>query len=249
MTIGIYAIRNKLNGKVYVGKSVNIEARWYCHKWSLKTAVRPKDCNRHLWLSVKKHGLSAFSFEVIESFDVVDERAIAERELYWIDKLNSCDRQFGYNLRRDSSSRMLVHEETRARISHVTKGDKNGNFGNKWTQDMKSSMSVDALRRHSEGRYGEEWRTKISKASSRIWVDAEKKAAMAAKVAEAKLKYYFVQYTKSGEIVRVWSSVKEIVEVNPEYKWQNIYSVCNGYKGSYRGFVWRSYERTDSLIA
>lgn len=249
MTIGIYAIRNKDDGRAYVGKSVNIEARWSTHRWNFKSEVRPKDCNRHLWGSVRKHGIDKFSFEILETFDVVDERLIAERELFWMDKLKSCDRQFGYNLRRDSSSRMIVHDETRARLSLVTKGRLNGNYGNKWTQSMKSSMSADAIGRHAEGRYGEDWRRKISQASSATWKDENLKRQMASNVSKAKMKYYFVQYTKSGDVVRVWSSIAEIVESNPEYKWQNIYSVCNGYKGSYRGFVWRSYERTDALIA
>lgn len=32
MTIGIYAIINKINGKVYIGKSKNIEKRFYLGK-------------------------------------------------------------------------------------------------------------------------------------------------------------------------------------------------------------------------
>lgn len=62
---------------------------------------------------------------------------------------------------------------------------------------------------------------------------------MTKKVSESKRKYDFEQYSKDGELLKVWESVEQIVLANPEYKWQNIYSVCNGYRISYRGFIWK----------
>ena len=62
---------------------------------------------------------------------------------------------------------------------------------------------------------------------------------MRKKVSIAVKKYRFQQYTRDGEFIREWESVKEIVAENPGYKWQNIYSVCNGYKKTYMGFVWK----------
>lgn len=32
---GVYAIKNTVNGKFYVGSSVNIKQRWYDHCWRL----------------------------------------------------------------------------------------------------------------------------------------------------------------------------------------------------------------------
>ena len=36
-----------------------------------------------------------------------------------MDDYKSTDRQFGYNLRRDSSTQMIVHEETKQLIEHL----------------------------------------------------------------------------------------------------------------------------------
>ena len=47
------------------------------------------------------------------------------------------------------------------------------------------------------------------------------------------------QYSKDGEFINKFDSIKSIIEENPSYKWQNIYSVCNGYKKSYMGFIWK----------
>jgi len=36
----------------------------------------------------------------------------------------------------------------------------------------------------------------------------------------------------------MWFSVEEIIKFNPNYKWQNIYAVCNGYKPTMYGYIW-----------
>lgn len=41
------------------------------------------------------------------------------------------DRKFGYNLRMDSSTKMIVHEETKKLLSKVNSGENNPNFGNR----------------------------------------------------------------------------------------------------------------------
>lgn len=87
---GIYIIRNTVNGKVYVGQSVDIYHRWSEHRRLLNEG---KHVNRHLQSAVNKYGLGAFVFNIIEecSVDFLDER-----EVFWIERLNSF-RQ-GYNL-------------------------------------------------------------------------------------------------------------------------------------------------------
>lgn len=237
MTSGIYCIRNALNGKVYVGKSINIERRFLAHSYLLNKDHCASDVNRHLFNAVKKYGIENFSFEIIEK--VEGEESLTERELFWMVELKSTDRDFGYNLRMDSSSKCYVHDETREIFRSIFSGEGNPNFGNKWSDDQRLKMSEIAKSRHKSGVYGDEWKSKISKASSEMWKDEDKKSEMARKVAKSKQKYDFEQYSKDGELLRVWESVEQIVLANPEYKWQNIYSVCNGYKKSYRGFIWK----------
>lgn len=207
------------------------------HIYLLNKDVCTVNTNRHLFNAVKKYGIENFSFDVVE--EVEGEESLAERELFWMVELKSTDRDFGYNLRVDSSSKCYVHDETREIFRSIFSGEGNPNFGNKWSDDQKLRMSEIAKSRHESGVYGDEWKSKISKASSEMWKDEEKKSEMAKKVAESKRKYDFEQYSKDGELLKVWESVEQIVLANPEYKWQNIYSVCNGYKKSYRGFVWK----------
>jgi hypothetical protein len=48
-----------------------------------------------------------------------------------MDNYKSTDREFGYNLRRDSSTQMIVHEETKQLLSKCNLGENNPNYGNK----------------------------------------------------------------------------------------------------------------------
>ena len=239
MTIGIYSITNKITGKRYIGKSINIERRFTDHRCSLKKKECGKSTNRHLFNSVKEYGIDCFDFEIIEKFETVDESAIAEAELKWIRYYKTTDGKFGYNFRLDSDTGMIVHDETRLLMSKSRRGSDNPNFNNKWSQDQKDRMSKIAKERHSAGYYGDEWKSKISEASTQMWTNETKKLEMAKKVSLKKRKYNFHQYTKDGVFIRTWESVEEIINDNPSFKWQNIYSVCNGYKKSYMGFVWK----------
>lgn len=59
MTCGIYKIENKLNGKVYIGQSINIEQRWREHK-SRYLSIDEKEYNKPLYNAIRKYGLQKF---------------------------------------------------------------------------------------------------------------------------------------------------------------------------------------------
>lgn len=239
MTIGIYAIINNIDGKCYVGKSVNVERRLSTHRSLLgKDKITPKQTNRKLFNAVKEHGIEYFVFNIIETFNVIDESLIAERELFWMDFFKKAGGV--YNLRRDSSSGMIVHDETRKLLSARSSGENNPNYGNKWDEHKKQRMSELKSQQHSNGVYGDDWRSKISVASSKMWSEnPDTKRRMALKVKAKKHVYNFIQMTESGDVIKVWDSVDEILNVHPDWKWQNIYSVCNGHKKRIYGFKWK----------
>ena len=241
MTIGIYVIEHTTSLKKYVGKSCKIESRFSAHRWALKLPAPGRQCNRYLWAAVRKDGLAAFRFRVIETFDQVDEAKMAERELYWMDRYGTTDRDFGYNLRRDSSTKMVVHEDTRVIMREIFKGADNPNYGNKWSQQQRDAMSEITKERHRLGFYKtEQCRLRKSEIRKKFWANPENAKKLAEKLKIVKRKYHFYKYDRSGKLLEIYTSLARIIELNPGYKWQNIYSVCNGYKPTYMGFVWRS---------
>lgn len=63
MTIGVYAIVNKINGDRYIGGSRNIEHRIACHKSDLRKEVHK---NRNLQAAWNLYGESCFELVVLE---------------------------------------------------------------------------------------------------------------------------------------------------------------------------------------
>lgn len=246
MTIGIYSITNITDNKRYIGKSINIEHRFWCHRNKLSKVERDKNqVNRHLWNAVKKYGLDNFKFEILEAHVTLDENHLKDRELYFMDLYNSCDRNFGYNLRRDSSTNSVVHEETRALISKATKGSLNGNYGHKWTQEQRERMSELKKAQVAAGIYdwqqSPEHKEFLSKQAKELWKDKDKLDSMSKKVAILNSTLRFYEYDKTTkELIKVWESMHEILTEHPDYHRIAIYSVCNGYKKSYRGSIWVS---------
>lgn len=238
--IAIYSVVCKFNNKRYVGKSRNVKQRFSQHKYDLKKETKNKDCNRHLFNAVKKYGIENFDFVILEEFESISENDLKDKELYWMDFYNSCDRAFGYNLRRDSSTETTMSDETKSIKSLLSKGENNPNYKNKWSDSQKQRMSDIAKERHRTGlHYGNEWKSKQSIKSTLMWKDLNKKNQMAEKVKLAKRQFIFHQYDLNDNFIKTWYSVEDILFSNPTWKWQNIYSVCNGYKPTYRGFKWK----------
>ena len=239
---GIYGIRNTINNKIYIGKSKNIFKRWSSHKSELKRDVKKKDTNRYLWSSVKKYGLDNFEFIIIEEL-IINEELFKIKELYWMDFYNSCNRDFGYNLRRDSKTNMIVHEDTKVLLRESMKGNGNPNFGNKWSEEQKKFMSELKKEGFKNGTL------KIDIANTykgieernRRWEEnPQLKINMRKKVSEHHNLYQYLKVDKvTGEVLETFESRLELLEKNPNYVTSPLLSVCNGWKSSYKGFLWR----------
>lgn len=89
---GIYCIKNKVNSKLYIGKTINLYRRKYQHIGELK---RNKHKNSHLQYAFNKYGIDNFAFEIIEFCELKD---LGYREYYWINYHKSYNRNSGYNI-------------------------------------------------------------------------------------------------------------------------------------------------------
>lgn len=94
----VYKITNKVNKKFYIGSSKTLKSRWAAHRWELKYN---RHHNAYLQNSYNKYGKEVFEYEVLEWLD--NEESLLDREQYYIDSLNACDKSVGYNLNTNSS--------------------------------------------------------------------------------------------------------------------------------------------------
>lgn len=87
---GIYKFTNKINGKIYIGQSIDINARKRSH---INDAYcKGKDSNCPFHQAIIKYGENEFNFEIIEE---CPKELLNEREKYWIQYYDSYHN--GYN--------------------------------------------------------------------------------------------------------------------------------------------------------
>jgi group I intron endonuclease len=160
--IGIYGLRNKINGKWYVGQGAGktgIKGRWNEYK-RLGCKNQPKIYNALL-----KYGYENFDKIIIEECDDIDW-ILNYREMYWIRVLDSVQR--GYNCTNGGGGaplKGLKHsEESRKKMSLRAKGrkfseehkqkirlSKIGKKRNPFSKEWKINMAHSLLgRKHSE---------------------------------------------------------------------------------------------------
>lgn len=91
MSAGIYIIKNLANGKVYVGSSANISARWCKHRIALEAGTHHSVKLQRAWA---KYGRDAFSFEVVAIEKNREKRLALEQQ--FIDSLGVAGSPSGY---------------------------------------------------------------------------------------------------------------------------------------------------------
>lgn len=116
---GIYQIKNKATGKVYVGSAVHVCRRWALHKRQLRKGAHHSAKLQNAW---NKYGEASFELTMLEV--VQDLSRLCEREQYWIDLLQSA--RDGMNMSPTAGSILgaKFSEESKRRMSAAAKGKK-----------------------------------------------------------------------------------------------------------------------------
>lgn len=115
---GVYQIRDRESGNLYIGSSCNIFQRFHSH-WS--KLARGIHANKYLQAAWNKYGESRFAFEALL---FCAERDLIFYEQRAIDAFASSDRRFGFNLRKTASSNagLKMSDESKKKISDIVKG-------------------------------------------------------------------------------------------------------------------------------
>ncbi len=177
---GIYKLTCIENGKIYIGKSINIRNRMGDHR---------KCCNKtegryYFEHALIKYGWDAFTVEILEIFEnfdkLKDNTALLDKESYYIGLFDSDNRDKGYNSCKHSTDRTghKCSEETKEKIRQANLGNTRC-LGKKHSEETKEKMSLahmgsihsekskDKIRQGNLGKkMSEESKEKIRKANS-----------------------------------------------------------------------------------
>ena len=173
----IYMIENLVNGKRYIGQTTQTPKRRETQHFSELTNQRHN--NSYLQRSFNKYGREAFSFSLHNW--AISKEDLDNQEVYFIDKFNTIDRDFGYNLT-SGGYYGKPSKETRLKWSKQRKGKRlgveNSFYGHKHTDETKRKIAESRIGKYcgeNSPQYGksfsEKHRKNISIAKKDIKLD------------------------------------------------------------------------------
>lgn len=99
--MGVFQIRNKVNGKIYVEGSLDLVSIWNRHKFQLKMGVHTVEALQHDWNAL---GEENFAYDILSEIKQDDtgnadyQKEVRLLEQMYIDELQPFDER-GYNRR------------------------------------------------------------------------------------------------------------------------------------------------------
>lgn len=220
----IYKTTNLINNKIYVGKDSNNYPKYLGGGKLLK-------------LAITKYGKENFKKVILEKCITIDE--LNNREVYWIDKLNSTDKVIGYNILDGGDTSPMegnthtIDSKVKMSDNHVdVSGENNPFFGKTHSDESRVKISENHADVSGENnamfgvsRYGDE-NPFFGKTHSDSSIE---------KIREKSKKKIVLQYSKDGEFIKEWESSMEV------YRKLNINcrNCCRGLTKSACGFVWK----------
>lgn len=141
MTCGIYMIKNKKTGQIYIGQSNNIERRWRDH-YNL-----PVKKNQYFSNAIHKYGPYAFYYFILYSISFYDVDLLNEMEKYYIWKYNTFLDKNHYNMTPGGDFNPMSLKEHSLKVSGKNNpmygcyGSKNPWYGHHHSEASKKIMS------------------------------------------------------------------------------------------------------------
>jgi group I intron endonuclease len=229
----IYILKNNINGKVYVGETMNLRQRVYSYHKSNMDTLRP------ILRAINKHGLENFSFEYQyhpnfskdELLDLEEKLIKEHNSLMSGNGYNVCSRgQNRYSATQSLEARKkrkeifkgrILNEEWRRNMSKSKTGKNHPMYGKKLSEETRKKMG-DSRRGEKNYKFGKETDEKIK---YKLMMNRKDRIEVA-------------QYTKSGEFVAKYPSIREAARqtgIDSRY----INPVCDKIGRSAKGFIWK----------
>lgn len=223
----IYMITNNLNNKKYIGQTIRgFFERYNEYKSDLNN--KNKSNNIYLYNSFVKYGFENFKFEIIDTAKSIDE--LNKKEIQYIKKYNTTNREFGYNLH-DGGRNSPLSIETREKMSISRKGkpkDQN------WIKKAISAAGTEEAKKYGRPKTDEDKRH-LSENSPKYWLGKKRDEETKNKVSQTKrakgLKppntKKMVMVDSDGKLVKIYESAKDCA-FHSGYSYDRIYDRLRG---------------------
>ncbi len=158
----IYLIRNLVNGKIYIGKTVSKQPDMYVRQ-CIKKALNGSKDKPHFYNAVRKYGASNFEFVVL--LECQDDQELKKWEIALISAFNSRDPRIGYNiseggdgppsqkgLKRSEAHRLKIGVALKAAHAASLNSWLVPAYGSSWRENI--SIAVTAANKRRKGQPG-----------------------------------------------------------------------------------------------
>jgi group I intron endonuclease len=252
MNSGIYQIKNIINGKVYIGSSIDLKRRENEHFNFLR---KNKHYNRYLQRAWNKYGEENFKFEVLEY--VKDNNDLINKEQFWIDIIDASNQLIGYNLSPTAGSllgykkteEMKLVSRTTQDSKYVIQYDVRGNFIKEWIAINEIARTLNIP--YPDVRYNINNKIKFNDS---IWVykessDNKNILNIIDEFRDKKitgLGKKIVQLDINNNLIKIWASIEEATKTLNIYK-GGICKCCKKERKIIHGFKWMYYDEYFNL--
>jgi group I intron endonuclease len=240
---GIYQITNKINNKIYIGQSIDIERRWNQHMYGKGSVV--------LMNAITKYGLDNFEFKILETIEFTTKNEVinllTEMEQKWFDIKTPYIN--GYNINTTSKPNLTPNRDINFGIkiskikidnNHCGKPIKQYDLNGKFIKNWKSAAEVERCLGFKAENISASCLKKQNSSNKFIWrfehdelsSDDIIKANKSLRMSEVR------QYNLKGKLIKVYKNIKD-ASSQTKIKESIIRDTCNGQHKTGYGFIWK----------
>lgn len=243
---GIYQITNQINGKIYIGQSIDIERRWNQHRYGKGSII--------LKNAINKYGINNFKFEILEEIAFIDKNhtieKLTELEDKWLNDKKPYLKENGYNQNKKGKPNIpIVRPKDYGQLISKIKIDNNHcgkpinqyNLEGKLMKKWKSAAQVERCLGFKAENISACCLRKTKTSNGYIWRfhydNINENDFNTLKLRKKPIIRKFNQLTLSGKLVKQWNSFKELVQ-NSDFDNRPVKKCCDGYRKDYKGYKW-----------
>ncbi len=215
----VYAIKNLINNKIYIGQTTNYVERFRAHLRCFS-----KNVNSPLYLAMNKYGLNYFEFFIIDIAKSIKE--LNELEILHISNYKSNNCKYGYN---------------------IAFGGMNSLQSSEWIDKRIAKAGSENAKKYGKIKTDEE-KTYLSDNSPKFWLGKTRSDETKAKVSTTKKAHGLLPpntkkvgkfCAKTDKLLETYLSTTDAGRKNDGISQSKISRICNGISKNKGEFIWK----------